>query len=440
MPFNIFGEEYEDGCSCPGCRYIISNRDYTDGNAYYSREEAEEAQRNWRMNRGERPHPRYTPHTHPHVPVVPRPETVTISISHEGPRWTEASIHGQAWDDGAQREYIAMMDAHHRGLPWGAYRSEPEMTPMQRLLASYPRQDPRKNYSWRPETWTMLGAGPAFYGMEIEIRCRDNRIMMHAQHVIGRHGHLKNDSSIGGGFELVTHPMDFPWAMENFPWALLPELAEMGCTIDPSVNGIHVHVNRAGFTSSSHMLRWLKFIYRNSSQVTRIARRETARYGSFNETVQQAHYAHVMAEKARARLKAAEATLAANPSYENEQAYAEANRDLRTLISGDFTRTSRYQAINTRGADTLEMRMFASTLAVLEAQAALQMAAASVEYTRGIRASQVCKGAWGWVAFSAWLRENGDTYPALLQANRYARMPAVPAATYTMSDTPRRGL
>jgi hypothetical protein len=286
----------------------------------------------------------------------------------------------------------------------------------------------------------MLGDGPSYYGMEIEIKCRNTQVMNHALATIGRLGHLKNDSSIGGGFELVTHPMAYAWAMERFPWSLLPELAEMGCTIDPSVNGIHVHVNRDGFTSSAHMLRWLKFIYRNSSQVTRIARRETTRYGSFSDTVQAAHYAHIMAEKARARLKEAEARFAAEPLYENELAYAEANRDLQALISGDRTRTSRYQAINTRGPDTLEMRMFASTLAVMEAQAVLQMAAASVEYTRGIRAAEVCKGAWGWVAFSAWLRENEATYPALLQANRFARMPATPTATYTLSETPRRGL
>jgi hypothetical protein len=440
MPFNIHGEEYDDGCNCVGCRRIVANRDYADGAVYYSRDEADSANRSWRLRRGERPASRYTPHAYQHVPTVTLPETVTVGITHEGGYWTEASVYGQPWDEGTISEYITMMDARSRGQSWGAYRVEPELTPVQRIIAQYPRSDPRKNYTWTPPRWVMHGDGPSYYGMEIEIKCRNSQVMQHAQAVIGAHGHLKNDSSIGGGFELVTHPMSFSWAMANFPWDLLPQLTEMGCTIDPAVNGIHVHVNRDGFTSGAHMLRWLKFIYRNSSQVTRIARRETARYGSFSDTVQAAHYAHIMAEKAKARLKEAEARFAEFASYENEVAYAEANRDLRALISGDRTRVSRYQAINTRPPDTLEMRMFASTLAVMEAQATLQMAAASVEYTRGIRAAQVCKGAWGWIAFSAWLRDNGTTYPALLQANRYARMPAAPTATYTLSETPRRGL
>jgi Putative amidoligase enzyme len=439
MPYNIFGEQWADNCPCPGCRRVRGNRDYTDGQAYYSRREAMDAADVWRIRRGEPPHPRYPPGLIAHTTPAARPEAITFTVSNDGPYWTEVRARG-AWDEGAIREYIAMMDARQRGEEWGIYRAEPEMTPQQRLLSRYPRSDPRKNYSWRPAEWTMLGDGPSFYGMEIEIQCRDHRIMHHAQHVVGKSGHLKNDSSIGGGFELVTQPMSYPWAMENFPWALLPELAEMGCQINAAVNGIHVHVNRDGFTSSAHMLRWLKFIYRNRSQVTRIARRETTRYGSFTEEIRQAHYKHILAEKARARLSATEAAFSREASYDNELAYAQANRDYRDAISGDGTKTNRYQAINTRGLDTLEMRMFASTLSVLEAQAALQMAAASVEYTRGIRAAQVCKGAWGWVSFSAWLRDSKETYPALYQANRFARMPAAPTAIYVMSATPRRGL
>jgi RNA-directed DNA polymerase len=34
---------------------------------------------------------------------------------------------------------------------------------------------------------------------------------------LGRLGYLKADSSIGTGFEIVTHPMSYDWAMANFP-------------------------------------------------------------------------------------------------------------------------------------------------------------------------------------------------------------------------------
>lgn len=36
------------------------------------------------------------------------------------------------------------------------------------------------------------------------------------------------DSSIGNGFEIVTHPMSYQWAMATFPWPMLTRLAGAG--------------------------------------------------------------------------------------------------------------------------------------------------------------------------------------------------------------------
>jgi hypothetical protein len=264
--------------------------------------------------------------------------------------------------------------------------------------------------------------------------------MNFAQQVIGPLGHLKNDSSIGGGFELVTHPMSYDYAMRDFPWSVLPELEELGCSISPETNGIHVHVSRSAFKSQAHMLRWLKFIYRNRNQVIRLSRRRTDRYGTFSEAVQKDQLAHIKAEKARLRQQAAMDRYRDCPCYTHEAEYAAATRELEDMMRGDTTRKGRYQAVNTRNVDTLELRTFASTLGVTEAKAALQFTASSVEYTRQLTAALVCAGGWRWTSYSAWLREHEKDYPELVRVNAHARMPNRPAAKYTLSATPRRGL
>src|SRR6266511_2863107 len=56
---------------------------------------------------------------------------------------------------------------------------------------------------------------------------------------LGSLGYLKLDSSIGNGFEIVTHPMSSEWAMANFPWQMLTRLRDAGCEATDNT-GIHV--------------------------------------------------------------------------------------------------------------------------------------------------------------------------------------------------------
>lgn len=224
---------------------------------------------------------------------------------------------------------------------------------------------PVRDYSYKPSP-VFHGTGPLFLGPEIEIATPDRRHAECAEIAVahlGGLGYLKEDSSIGRGFEIVTHPMSYEWAIANFPWEMLTDLAALGCAATPHT-GIHVHLSRAGFTSPCHTYRWMKFIYRNETHVKAFARRSSDQWAAFNEHDRR-----------------------------SVKDYAKGAR------YGD-----RYRAINTNNLDTFELRIFASSLDPRQVQAVLAFAAASVEYTRDLTVPDIaCRDGWQWSAFAAWL-------------------------------------
>ncbi|NKX91604.1 hypothetical protein HGA10_30425 [Nocardia coubleae] len=219
------------------------------------------------------------------------------------------------------------------------------------------------------------GQGPLFLGMELEVRTTvhgyEDSVVTANNHLDGL-GYLKYDGSISCGFEMVTHPMSFDYAMSEFPWALLTRLRLLGCHTDDEV-GIHVHVSRAGFDSPAHIYRWLKLVYRNEDDVTALARRQYSQWAGFDPEI-------------RAMAK--------------------------DLAHGGHG-WGRYHAINARPEHTFELRVFASSLDRREVKAALGFAHASVEYTRTLRAHDVvrCQG-WDWATFTDWVAQRPE-YAAL---------------------------
>jgi hypothetical protein len=223
------------------------------------------------------------------------------------------------------------------------------------------------DYYYRPLP-VFHGTGPLFLGGELEVATppgRDRDCARIASAHLGALGYLKRDSSIGDGFEIVTHPMAYPWAMTHFPWQMLAELRAAGARITDAT-GIHVHVSRAGFISTCHTYRWMKFVYRNQQYVQRLARRTSPQWAAFTE---------------------------------------HDRRRVKDYAKGGYG--DRYRAINTNNADTFELRVFAGSLDPGQIQAALGFAAASVEYTRTLSVPQIARhGGWQWPAFVDWLDEH----------------------------------
>ncbi|WP_280335035.1 hypothetical protein [Nocardia wallacei] len=232
-------------------------------------------------------------------------------------------------------------------------------------------------YDYKPNP-LFFGTGPLYLGMELEIivprrvygECTDL-----AGERLGSLAYLKADSSIRPlGFELVTHPMAYSYALERFPWHLLGELADLGCESDARV-GLHVHASRAGFDSPAHIYRWAKLLYRNESQTVAVARRRSDRYAGFSAA-------------ARARI--------------------------RDSAKGDLHRfgLDKYQAINPLPRHTLELRVFAGSLDPRVVQAALAFTTASIEYTRTLTSADVLHhGGWSWPRFTAWVHDRPEYAP-----------------------------
>lgn len=196
--------------------------------------------------------------------------------------------------------------------------------------------------------------------------------------------YLKQDGSLSHGFETVTHPMSYRFAMARFPWHVLDEMHEQGMRARDTC-GIHIHVSRDGFKSPAHILRWTKFIYRNQPYVETLAGRSGNSYATFNET-----------ERRKQKY-----------ACKGGSAYSDAQRD------GVHLSYERYSALNFQNDHTIEMRMFRSSLRPRKVRAYVAFAAASVEYAGQLTSAKVAKSnGWEWSAFTDWL-DGRDEYEPL---------------------------
>lgn len=237
------------------------------------------------------------------------------------------------------------------------------------------------SYTYKPPP-LCRGRGPLFLGVELEVETPPGRWEQCAELALAQLaglGYLKRDSSIGCGFELVTHPMSYPWAIANFPWELLPQLARAGCATTPAETGLHVHVSRAGFDSPAHVYRWMMLVHRNQIPVVALARRCSPQWAAFTDADRRAAKDHAKG------------------------------------ASGGY----RFRAINTCNRDTFELRIFAASLDIGTVQAALAFTTASVEYTRALTVPDVVAGGWTWARFTRWAADRNDYQPLIDQLRQH---------------------
>ena len=255
-------------------------------------------------------------------------------------------------------------------------------------------------YSYKPD--------PIFYGedknklhfgIELEMEIRDDDLHNSAEYVsemLGGFVYLKEDSSInsGGykGFEMVSHPatLDFFTNHKNL-WTTLDYLRRVHTarSWDSKSCGLHIHISRAGFKGGAHTHRFLSLIYKNSDKMMKLGGRRS-NYAKFNDVWQ----------------------------------YDEFDRPYFTLAHKvahpSSAMTERYSAVNTQNQNTLELRFFRGTMNPEGVLSAIQLAHATVEYTRDLTLSDVKMGALSWEWFSDWIQANNGLYPEL-----YMRMSRV---------------
>lgn len=240
------------------------------------------------------------------------------------------------------------------------------------------------SYGYRPRPH-FFGQGKYFLGFELEVESSDGR-RKGAEYIIGKmgsHAYLKEDGSLNDGFEIVTHPHTLSEYQSNFDWTGLRGLSRQGFrSWDTDNCGLHIHVSRTAFgevlrskdvvKSQAHELRFIKLIYDNERQITRLAGRESE-YAKFND----------------------KGKLANRVKYGHQ--------------------SERWEAVNSQNTETLEVRVFKGSLRAARVLSAIELVHASVEYTRDLKITGN-NNALKWINFVRFVADNVQTYPNLVSA------------------------
>ncbi len=252
------------------------------------------------------------------------------------------------------------------------------------------------DYSFKPDP-KFIGddKNNLYLGIELEMEIRSGDLNNSAKYVeekLGNWFYMKQDSSInqGGyrGFELVSHPISFnTW--NNLPQfnTTLDYLREHqeARAWDAKSCGLHIHVSRAGFKGGAHVHRWLTLIYKNSPEMMKFAGRKSD-YAKFNDVWKYDEY--------------------------DRPYFTLADKVADPQVNG---RTERYSAVNTQNRHTLELRFFRGTTKPSGVHSAIQLAHASIEYTRNLTLSDVKLGMLRWEWFYDYVEANNGFYSDLYE-------------------------
>jgi hypothetical protein len=257
------------------------------------------------------------------------------------------------------------------------------------------------DYSYKPdpEFHSTEDNDKLFFGMEIEVEASGN-LTESAEYAFRLEelglAYLKKDGSLSWGFEIVTHPMTHDYFKNNAPefWETLSTLRSSSDfkvkSWDTRTCGVHIHISRSGFNGGAHMHRFLNLVYSNQQFYEAIAGRSSAQWAKFDDVETAVRDGHD--EDGFNRWKTVR-------SFKNK------------LDNG--RRSDRYSAVNTQNHATLEMRIFRGSVNGSTLQAYLDLAHASVEYTRELRVPDVQAGALQDVNLIEYIEQNAALYPDL---------------------------
>ena len=203
--------------------------------------------------------------------------------------------------------------------------------------------------------------------------------------------YLKHDGSLDCGFEIVSHPATIEWfrdsgvldVINTFPREL--DLRSW----DTDTCGFHVHVSRTAFHrvnanrviySKAHELRFIALFYRNEHFIEALAGRSSNNYATFGTDEFRSRAQHYRGKVSRKEM-------------------------------------DKYQVINTRHDNTLEIRIFRGTLRKERILSNLQLVKAGIEYTRNLETAGLenIKNLTS-NKFIEFITSNKETYPELVSA------------------------
>lgn len=256
------------------------------------------------------------------------------------------------------------------------------------------------DYNYRPDPifHSTTGRERLYFGLEIEVEAGRN-ISDAAEYASQLEAldlaYLKSDGSLNCGFEVVTHPMSHDFikneAQEFFDVITGLRETHKVKSWGTSTCGLHIHISRTGFNGGAHMHRFLNLVYSNQDFYETMAGRTSDRWAKFDDVNRTAwEY----------------------DDYGNRRSYKTIRSFARKL---DQDRGSdRYSAVNTNNSATLEMRIFKGTTNTRTIMSHIDLAHASVEYTRTLSVQEVKNGALLPEQFVAYI-VNSKLYPELVE-------------------------
>jgi len=244
--------------------------------------------------------------------------------------------------------------------------------------------------------------GELFMGFELETQISNSNLTEAARYALHQLqdveiAQLKNDGSIGGGFEIVTQPHTYQAYRDNTVlWDTIETLRKKygARSWDSGTCGLHIHISRKAFANGRHTHRFIEFIYRNSDMMMKFGGRKSS-YARFNDV-----WGFDEFDK---------------PIFTLE---GKSDRD------GDLRGGEKYTAVNTLKRDTLELRFMRGTTNTNGVKASLGLAHAMVNYTRYLDENMA--DWYDWQAFVDYVNGIPYIYDELIQ-----RLPEVPELVLT---------
>jgi hypothetical protein len=249
------------------------------------------------------------------------------------------------------------------------------------------------DYSYRPdpifhsseEEQTRL-----YFGIEIETEVRggnysERRVAAEYAVRLEHEGlaYLKSDGSLECGFEIVTHPLSHSYFMNDasFLWNTIGTLKDRYEMMawGTKTCGLHIHISRNGFSGGSHQHRFLQLVYNNKDFYEVIAGRSSSHWAKFDDNVDP----HTGQKSLKHKF--------------------------------DRHGSDRYSAVNTNNRNTLEMRIFRGSLNTRFIKSCIDLAHASVEFTRVMSVPEVREHKLDCINLIQYIRERAELYPSLNQ-------------------------
>ena len=119
-------------------------------------------------------------------------------------------------------------------------------------------------------------------GIELEVENVGNGYLNNAVQYINTNVeplvYLKEDCSIGHGFEIVSHPMSLDFFKLNSPYKnMLEYLRTNGYHAwKTSSCGLHIHISKMSFADAKHQMKFLYFMFKNKTELIKFSGRNSS--------------------------------------------------------------------------------------------------------------------------------------------------------------------